>query len=171
MAERAFFLDGDDGARIAVRHWMIDKSLRGVVQIAHGLAEHSARYGRLAEALNAAGYDVYASDHRGHGPGCEPADLGHLGDSDGWAKTAADLWTLNRRITAEAPGVPIVLLGHSMGSFLARQFAYDHSDALAGLVLSGSAASRAAIATVGRLIARAERVRLGRRGKSGLLDQ
>jgi alpha-beta hydrolase superfamily lysophospholipase len=171
MTERAFFLAAEDGARISVRHWLIEKPPRAIVQIAHGLAEHCARYGRLAGALNAAGYDVYASDLRGHGPGCEPADLGHLGDSDGWAKTAADLWTLNRRIAADALGVPIVLLGHSMGSFLARQFAFEHSDALAGLVLSGSNGKPPAMATVGRLLARVERTRLGPRGKSGLLNQ
>ena len=170
MAEQAFFLRADDGARIDVRHWLIEKSPRAIVQIAHGLAEHSARYARLAGALNAAGYDVYASDHRGHGPGCEPADLGHFGDRDGWAKAVADLWTLNRRIAADAPGAPIVLLGHSMGSLLARQFAAAHSDALAGLVLSGSSGKPPAIATVGRALARAERLRLGRRGKSGLLN-
>ena len=51
-----------------------------IVQIAHGLAEHSARYARLAAALNAAGYGAYANDHRGHGPMAAPADLGHFAD-------------------------------------------------------------------------------------------
>lgn len=171
MPERAYFLAADDGLRIPVRHWPTAKPLRAIVQIAHGLAEHSARYARLAEALNAGGYDVYANDHRGHGSACEPPDLGHLGDSGGWAKTAGDLWTVNRRIAADSPGVPIVLLGHSMGSFLARTFAAEHSGALAGLVLSGSNGKPPTIATLGRLIARAERLRLGPRGKSGLLNQ
>ena len=73
-------------------------------------------------ALNAAGYGAYAFDLRGHGPECAPADLGHFADADGWAKCVGDLWTFNRLIAAEQPGVPIVFLGHSMGSFLGRQF-------------------------------------------------
>ncbi|HKN27432.1 MAG TPA: lysophospholipase [Roseiarcus sp.] len=140
-------------------------------QIAHGLAEHSARYARLTAALNAAGYGVYAFDLRGHGESCNPADLGHFADADGWAKCVGDLWTFNRLIAAEQPGVPIVFLGHSMGSFLGRQFVAEHSEALAGAAFSGSNGRPPAIAALGRLVARVERLRLGKRGKSRLLFQ
>ncbi len=139
------------------------------MQIAHGLAEHGARYARLAGALNAAGYGVYAFDLRGHGPSCDPADLGHFADPDGWAKCVGDLWTFNRLIAAEQPGLPIVFLGHSMGSFLGRQFVADHSDSLAGAALSGSNGKPPPIAALGRLVARLERLRLGKRGKSRLI--
>jgi alpha-beta hydrolase superfamily lysophospholipase len=142
-----------------------------VVQIAHGLSEHSARYVRLAAALNAAGYAVYANDHRGHGPKAAPADLGHFADDGGWGKVVGDFWTMNRLIAKEQPGVPIIFLGHSLGSFLGQDFVAEHSDALAGAVYSGSSGKPPAIATLGRLIARAERLRLGKRGKSQLLGQ
>ena len=141
------------------------------VQIAHGLAEHSARYARLAAALNAAGYAAYANDHRGHGPKAAAADLGHFADEGGWDKVVGDLWTFNRLIAAEQPGAPIVFLGHSLGSFLGRGFIAKHSDALAGAALSGSNGKPPAIATLGRLIAREERLRLGKRGKSDLILQ
>ena len=82
-----------------------------------------------------------------------------------------DLWTMNRLIANEQPGVPIVFLGHSLGSFLGQDFVARHSDALAGAVFSGSSGKPPAIATLGRLIvARAERLRLGKRGKSPLID-
>ena len=152
------------------RRWLPDGRPRAIVQIAHGLAEHSARYARLAGALNAAGYAAYASDLRGHGPTSDPADLGHFADADGWAKCVGDLWTFNRLIAAEQPGVPIVLLGHSMGSFLGQQFVAEHSEALAGVVYSGSNGKPPPIAAAGRLIARAERLRLGKRGKSRLIN-
>ena len=153
------------------RRWLPEGPPRAVVQIAHGLAEHSARYARLAAALNAAGYAAYANDHRGHGPSAAAADLGHFADEGGWDKVVGDLWTFNRLIAAEQPGAPIVFLGHSLGSFLGRGFIARHSDALAGAALSGSNGKPPAIATLGRLIAREERLRLGKRGKSDLIFQ
>jgi alpha-beta hydrolase superfamily lysophospholipase len=171
MPGSEFEFRADDGQSILARRWLPDGSARGVVQIAHGLTEHSARYARLAAALNTAGYGVYANDHRGHGPKAAAADLGHFADAGGWDKVVGDLWTLNRRIAAEQPGTPIIFLGHSLGSFLGRGFLAQHSDALAGAVLSGSSGKPPAIATLGRLIAREERLRLGKRGKSQILFQ
>jgi alpha-beta hydrolase superfamily lysophospholipase len=171
MPGSEFELRADDGQRLLGRRWLPEGRPRAIVQVAHGLAEHSARYARLAGALNAAGYGAYANDLRGHGPKAAAADLGHFADRDGWAKCVADLWALNRLIAAEQPGAPIVFLGHSMGSFLARQFVAEHSGALAGAVYSGSNGKPPPIATAGRLIARAERLRLGGRGKSKLLNR
>src|SRR5271166_6884062 len=113
----------------------------------------------------------HCSDQSGHGESCNPADLGHFADADGWAKCVGDLKALNRLIAAEQPGVPIVFLGHSLGSFLGRQFVAEHSEALAGAAYSGSNGKPPPIAALGRLIARAERLRLGRRGKSRLIFQ
>jgi alpha-beta hydrolase superfamily lysophospholipase len=166
MLGSEFDVRADDGEILLARRWLPEGPPRAIVQIAHGLAEHSARYARLASALNAAGYAVYANDHRGHGPKAAAADLGHFADKGGWDKVVGDLWTFNRLIAAEQPGTPIIFLGHSLGSFLGRGFIAKHSDALAGVALSGSNGKPAAIATLGRLIAREERLRLGRRGKS-----
>jgi alpha-beta hydrolase superfamily lysophospholipase len=169
MPGSEFELRTDDGQGLLARRWLPGGRPRAIVQIAHGLAEHSARYARLAAALNAAGYAVYTNDHRGHGPKAAAADLGHFADEGGWGKVVGDLWTMNRLIAKEQPGVPIVFLGHSLGSFLGQEFVAKHSDALAGAVYSGSSGKPPAIATLGRLIARAERLRLGKRGKSQLL--
>jgi alpha-beta hydrolase superfamily lysophospholipase len=166
MPGSEFDFRADDGHTLLGRRWLPKGPPRAIVQVAHGLAEHSARYARLASALNAAGYAVYANDHRGHGPKAAAADLGHFADEGGWDKVVGDLWTFNRLIAAEQPGVPIVFLGHSLGSFLGRGFIARRSDALVGVALSGSNGKPPAIATLGRLIAREERLRLGRRGKS-----
>ena len=171
MPASEFTLRADDGQALLTRRWLPEGGARAMVQIAHGLAEHSARYARLATALNAAGYGVYANDLRGHGPKAAAADLGHFADEGGWDKLVGDLWTLNRLIAAEQPGARIIFLGHSLGSFLGRGFIAQHSDALAGAALSGSSGKPPAIATLGRLIARAERLRLGRRGKSRVIFQ
>jgi alpha-beta hydrolase superfamily lysophospholipase len=171
MPAAAFELRTSDGQSLQARRWLPEGRPRAIVQIAHGLAEHSARYARLAAALNAAGYAVYASDHRGHGSKAAPADLGHFADEGGWGKVVGDLWTLNRQIASEQPGTPIVFLGHSLGSFLGRQFVAEHSEALAGAAFSGSNGKPPAIVMLGRLVARAERLRLGKRGKSQLIFQ
>lgn len=171
MNADSFFLKAGDGADIFVRRWAPGGEPRAAVQIAHGLAEHSARYARLAQALTEAGYAVYANDHRGHGQSARAEDLGFFADKDGWTKCVGDLWTLNRRIAADLPGKKIFLLGHSMGSFMSQRFISEHSDAIAGCILSGSNGAPPAIAAAGRLIARIERLRLGARGQSGLLQQ
>ena len=171
MPDNEFMFEAGDGVRLLGRRWLPEARPRAIVEIAHGLAEHSARYARLAAALNGAGCGVYAMDLRGHGPAAAKEDLGYFADADGWAKCVGDLWTLNRRIAAEQPGVPIVFLGHSMGSFLGRRFVAEHSDALAGAAYSGSNGKPPPIASLGRLIARFERLRLGKRGKSALLNQ
>jgi alpha-beta hydrolase superfamily lysophospholipase len=157
-----------DGAQIFVYRW-VPAAAKAAVQIVHGLAEHAGRYGRLAATLNAAGYAVYASDLRGHGKTAVQAeDLGLLAERGGWRKSLDDLWRVNRRIAQEKPGVPVFLLGHSMGSTLAMQFISEHGDEFAGAALSGASGKPTALAAVGRLITRAERLRLGRRGKSRL---
>lgn len=141
------------------------------MQIAHGLAEHAGRYARLAAALNAAGYAVYANDHRGHGRTCKNKDdLGFFAEREGWRLCVDDLWMLNRHIATQHPGVPLVLLGHSMGATLAEQFIGEHGEALAGAVLSASGGEPTPVASVGRLIMRIERWRVGGRGRSKLVQ-
>ncbi len=83
MRADTFTLTGRDGASIHVHRWLPDGQARAVVQIAHGMAEHAARYARFAEALTGAGFAVYADDHRGHGKTCSEADVGHFADRNG----------------------------------------------------------------------------------------
>ena len=134
-----FSLEAPDGVSVFVYCWLPDEPARAVVQIAHGWAEHAARYWRVADALCRAGYAVYANDHRGHGHTARTAaELGFCAEHDGWNKCIGDLWQLHQRIAASHPGTPIVAFGHSMGSFITQQFISEHGGALAGAVLSGS---------------------------------
>lgn len=160
----------DSGGELFVYRWLPQRPPKAVVQIAHGLAEHAGRYARLAQALTDAGYAVYANDHRGHGRRARtPEDLGFFAENDGWRRCLDDLWHLNRRIAGDHPDAPIVLCGHSMGSFMAQHFISEHGDAVAGVVLSGSGGKPSPLAVAGRLVARIERLRLGARGKSALI--
>lgn len=116
---------------------------RGVVQLLHGVGEHAGRYGALIAALTGAGFTVYADDHRGHGrTGIRqhggPAKLGRLGRG-GIRATEEAVWQLTGIIRAENPDLPLVLLGHSWGSFLAQMLVNDHPEAWDAVILSGSA--------------------------------
>lgn len=116
---------------------------RGVVQLLHGVGEHAGRYPLLIGALNAAGFTVYADDHRGHGrTGIRqhggPAGLGRLGKG-GLRAAEAAIWQLTEIIRAEEPDLPLVLLGHSWGSFLAQMLVNHHPEAWDAVILSGSA--------------------------------
>ena len=134
-----YLSDTTDAVAVFTRRWPVTNA-RAVVQIAHGMGEHSARYARLAAALNAAGYTVYAADHRGHGRTArDERQLGDFGDA-GWNGVVGDMLTLGSRIDAESGGVPRVLLGHSMGSFALQQLLLDHSRTIAAAVLSGTSA-------------------------------
>lgn len=165
-----FIISAEDGARIFVHCWL-PAAPKAAVQIVHGLAEHAGRYRRLAEALNAAGYAVYAGDLRGHGrTATDPGELGLLAERGGWRKCLDDLWRVNRRMAQDHPGVPVFLAGHSMGSTLAMQFISEHGEAIAGAALSGASGKPTALASAGRLITRLERLRLGRRGRSKLVQ-
>jgi len=116
---------------------------RGVVQLLHGVGEHAGRYGALIAALTGAGFTVYADDHRGHGrTGIRqhggPAKLGRLGKG-GIRATEDAVWQLTGIIRATHPDLPLVLLGHSWGSFLAQMLVNDHPEAWDAVILSGSA--------------------------------
>lgn len=112
---------------------------KALVVIAHGAAEHSLRYGRFARALNAAGYEVWSLDHRGHGESPGPEGLGDFGEG-GWDALVADIGQFIDLAKTTRRGVRAVLFGHSMGSAAAQQLAPDASNGIAALVLSGSSA-------------------------------
>ena len=125
------------GRSIPVYNWPADGSPRAVVQILHGLSEHAGRYARFAAALNQAGISVVAHNHRGHGP--MYADrLGHFADRGGWDSVLGDVHHVRKVIAAQFDGVPHVLLGHSMGSYIAQAYAMRHPERMERLILSGS---------------------------------
>ena len=104
------------------------------------MGEHVQRYDALARALTGRGLVVYGQDHRGHGATARHADeLGQLGP-DGWSQLVGDIDLLVSRIRDEQPGLPLVLLAHSMGSFAVQQYLLDHSDRVDAVVLTGTTA-------------------------------
>lgn len=170
MQEEQLWIDAGDGTALFVRHWHAGQAPRAALMIAHGMAEHSARYARLAAALVAEGFAVYALDQRGHGRTAERGMLGHYADAGGWTKVVGDLATLNHHIRRQHPHTPILLLGHSMGSYIGQAYLMQHSCSLQGAILSGSNYQPLPVYQAASLITRFERWRLGPTGRSRLID-
>ncbi|HEX5377000.1 MAG TPA: alpha/beta fold hydrolase [Phenylobacterium sp.] len=141
IEERRFRFEGADGTSIAGYRWSAaGVAPRAILQVAHGMAEHALRYPEPLEPLMAQGWVIYADDHRGHGATApSAAALGDFG-TDGAEAVVDDLFRLTGLARAEHPGLPLILLGHSLGSFFAQAYVFDHGEAIDGLVLSGTAA-------------------------------
>jgi alpha-beta hydrolase superfamily lysophospholipase len=127
-----FELEGTRGT-VVVHSWP-NPDARYIALISHGYGEHARRYDHVAERLVADGAVVYAPDHHGHGRSDGERALVH--DLD---KAVEDMHTLSERVGAEHPGLPTVLIGHSMGGLIATRYGQRFGDELAALVLSGPA--------------------------------
>lgn len=146
MKEQTRYILSQDGIHLFVRIWSPDAPPKAILQVVHGMAEHSQRYGRMAEVLCSAGIEVWADDHRGHGQtaqgGKNPPEagglLGHCADKNGFFKVVEDLEQLSGVIKQERSSVPLFLFGHSWGSFLAQAYIERSAQNLAGCILSGT---------------------------------
>jgi alpha-beta hydrolase superfamily lysophospholipase len=159
-----------DGHLMHYYRWLPDAAPVASVQIAHGMGEHAARYDWTAGHLTAAGFAVYAQDHRGHGRSATPETFGDMGE-DGWNRTISDASELREHIAATHPGLKHALVGHSMGAMLTQQYLYRYGSGLDAAVLSGSPGFGGLIGLwISHTIARFEAWRLGRSGHSELLQ-
>lgn len=147
-----------------VRCWRPDVPARGVVQVVHGMAEHSGRYARLGEALAGRGFAVYAHDLPGHGP--HAPQRGHFADRRGWRVALSSIREVQRVAQREQPGRPQFMLGHSMGSFLVQHFIADSGASLCGAVLSATTGDFGPLRRIGLGLIRAEAAVYGRRHPS-----
>ena len=128
-----------DQAPIFVRKWLPPCGIRprALVQITHGIAEHSGRYDRFARFLAAQGFVAYAIDLRGHGHTAGPDDLGRAGLT-AWHDMTADIKQLSDIAKTEYPDLSLIAFGHSMGSALTQSHIQNHGDLLAGAILCGT---------------------------------
>ena len=156
-----------DGHEAHLQVWRPEGECLAVIQVLHGLGEHAARYGRLAESAADRGYAVAAHDLRGHGPHAE--QLGYISARSGWQKLIDDAELVNGHVRDEFESTPIVMLGHSMGSFVAQNFAMYHSPRIDGLILSASTWPSRIRALLGLLVAHIESWRLAPHKSSRLL--
>ena len=174
MTTATFRFQASDGKEIFTNKWLPENlaDIKAIVQISHGMAEHSARYKRFAEALNAVNIGVYANDHRGHGKTAGNIEnLGYFADFDGWNRVVEDMKNLTAIIKKNHPGVSVFLFGHSMGSLLSREYIFSSSEEINGVILSGTAGNPGLLGNVGILVSKIESLLHGKKTKSPLLDK
>ncbi len=162
----SFKLKASDGKEVHCYQWIPDTPI-AAIHIAHGMGEHAARYDWVATRLNEQGYAVYANDHRGHGE-TDRDQLGYMG-GDGWNRVLADAYEINRHIKSQHPNLPLVLMGHSMGSMLSQQYITRYGNSIDALVLSGSPGFKKG-SRISSWITRFEAWRVGSENISGVLQ-
>ena len=149
-----FSFPSRDGAhKCNVSLWTPDGEPRAVVQIVHGVAEYAGRYDAFARWLSERGFVVCGEDHLGHGKTVDDGKYGYFGKKDGWTLVTADVRQLRVLMGEKYPDLPYFLLGHSMGSFLARTYLCKYPGTVDGCILSGTGQEKPALVTAGKALA------------------
>lgn len=170
MSGSSYWLTMDDGAEIHYKKWD-HKEPKAIIQLAHGMAEHIGRYEEFAHYLVENGYAVYGHDHRGHGlTGEKEGTLGFLAEENGFDRAVKDVHKINELIRKEFPQIPIILFGHSFGSFLVRRYIQIHPYTIKGVILSGTTGNPGLLGKVGKILAKREVRRKGGRAPSPFMN-
>jgi len=156
---------------IHARLCMPDGQPRGIVQIAHGIAEYIDRYDPFMEFLAEHGFIAVGNDHLGHGKSiASPEEKGIFAEEDGWSYVLADMDLLHDRMHGEYPGLPYIFFGHSMGSFLTRNYLILHPDKPDLAIICGTGQQAPLIVWAGYTMANAQVKSKGPRGDGTQLN-
>ncbi len=152
--KQEFFYPSSDGIhRVHALCWLPEGPPRAAIQIVHGISEYAERYESLASFLTARGYLVCGGDHLGHGGTARGGPYGYFAPQHGWDLVVRDVRRLRLQMGQQYPGIPYVMLGHSMGSFLTRTYLIRWPGTLDGAVLSGTGQEPAALVALGKGVA------------------
>ncbi len=142
--EKDFFLSSNGGDSVSYQVYIPNRPPVGIVQIAHGMAEHIGRYKEIAGFLTENGFIVCGNDHLGHGnTASSHEDLGYFGEAKGWINMVDDLHLLTRIMKEKYGALPYFLLGHSMGSLLVRAYISCYGKNLSGAIIIGTSGKNA----------------------------
>ena len=162
MKMNSFSLKMNDGCEFFLNRWEPDEGddIKGVIQLHHGLAEHSMRYDRLGSILAENGYVLNAYDMRGHGKTAETAiakgegRFGQLAGKNGFETAVEDLAFIIDSFKKDFPDNKIVLLGHSFGSFISQRYIEKYGNKIDGCILCGTSGPQIPLANVGKIVAK-----------------
>jgi len=167
------WLSMSDAHQVFVCKWE-EKTVKpkAVLQIAHGMSEHIKRYESFAEYLNSKGIIVIGHDHRGHGQtGEKTSAYGFFAETNGFERVVDDLKEVYDHIKEQYPGLPVFLMGHSMGSFLVRRFLQRYQLGLCGVILSGTGGNPGFILKIAKILAKWQVKKWGNRTESPFLHK
>ncbi len=165
------FLSTDGKTQLHGMRWEPDGgSVRAVLQICHGVAEHIARYDAFARYLNGLGIAVVGHDHLGHGLSLpEGGTPVYFGESNTWNTVVDDIYVLHQRIRLWYPDVPLCIMGHSMGSFLTRTYLIRYPGTVKAAIIMGTGWQPKAVIAGGMAVAKAVGAVVGENGTSDLV--
>ena len=151
--EHFYFASHAPGRQIHGVRWLPEGQPRAVLQITHGMVEYIERYQDFAQWLNERGFLVTGHDHLGHGNSIRTkADYGYFADEDANGTVLADVHRLTQLTKESYPGLPYFLLGHSMGSFYARQYLCQYGEELDGAIIMGTGCQPRMLVLAGKLL-------------------
>lgn len=153
MRNEFYYTSRDGKTQIRALEWIPDGEVKAVLQIVHGMAEHIERYHAFAASLAEHGIYVTGNDHLGHGKSVVCAErLGYFQEGEGNACVISDMQQLRIQATKKYPNVPYFMLGHSMGSFLLRQYLGLYGVGLSGAIIMGTGEKPEAVLTLGKVV-------------------
>lgn len=159
-----------DGSSITTYYWKVDQP-KFCIHIIHGMSEYAGRYDDFAKWLNSKEISVFSSDLRGHGlTAREIKNVGFFDAKDGWNKVVKDLFLIHKKFTAEISSVPNIILGHSLGSLLARSLSIDYKELTDAFIFSASSDHPGIKGIIGKPIAKLSSLLFGKRKSSKFLD-
>ena len=184
MSLKSFSFKTKDGIDLWVNRWIPEAKdpenppeIKAVIVFNHGLAEHSLRYDRFGSILSENGYVFNAFDMRGHGRTAETSiqnkngDFGKLADKNGFKLAVNDVDSLIDSVMNEYPGIPVILMAHSFGSFVAQSYIENYHGKIKACFLIGTAGPRLALTTAGNIAANIFKFFCGKNSIIGLLEK
>ena len=156
MTREELYYDSRDGiSKIHALRWIPDGEIKAIFQIVHGMAEHIERYDDFACFMADKGYLVVANDHLGHGKSCaDKSKKGYFCENDPVTVVVRDVHRLKKKTQEKYPGKPYIILGHSMGSLMLRNYIFRYGKGIDGAIIMGTASHPAYLTTGGKLLIR-----------------
>ena len=172
VKKEEFTFDSRDGkTKLHAVRWVPEGKVVCILQIVHGMAEYIERYEELAQFLGEKGILVTGDDHLGHGKSVEPGGTyGYFCEQDPATVVVRDVHRLKKMTQEDYPGIPYVILGHSMGSFILRNYLFRYGTGIEGAIICGTGSQPQILVKFCKILAALQGMFLGDKHVAKLID-